>query len=287
MHLIRTVTELRAYRAATRLARQRVGFVPTMGALHAGHVSLTAQARDECDVVIASIFVNPTQFNDARDLAAYPRTEADDAAQLERVGVDAIFAPTAAEMYPDGFATFVDVGPIAEPLEGATRGAVHFRGVATVVAKLLNLVQPERAYFGQKDAQQVLVITRMVRDLDLPVEIVVCPTVREHDGLALSSRNARLTPDARRRAVGLSAALFRMRDEAQRGERRAPALVTRGLDLLAQHGIREQDVDYLAVVDRNTLAPLEVVEGDALLAVAAHVDGVRLIDNVVLSHFPS
>jgi pantoate--beta-alanine ligase len=283
MHLIRTVTELRAYRATTRLARQRVGFVPTMGALHAGHVSLTAQARDECDVVIASIFVNPTQFNDARDLAAYPRTEADDAAQLERVGVDAIFAPTAAEMYPDGFATFVDVGPIAEPLEGATRGAVHFRGVATVVAKLLNIVQPDRAYFGQKDAQQVLVISRMVRDLDLPVEIVVCPTVRERDGLALSSRNARLTPDARRRALGLSAALFRMRDEAQQGERRASALVAHGMDILAQHGIGAGDVDYLAVVDRNTLAPLEYVEGNALLAVAAHVDGVRLIDNVVLS----
>lgn len=287
MHLIRTVTELRAYRAATRLAGQRVGFVPTMGALHAGHVSLTAQARDECDVVIASIFVNPTQFNDARDLAAYPRTEANDAAQLERVGVDAIFAPTAAEMYPDGFATFVDVGPIAEPLEGATRGAVHFRGVATVVAKLLNLVQPDRAYFGQKDAQQVLVITRMVRDLDLPVEIVVCPTIREHDGLALSSRNARLTPDARRRALGLSAALFRMRDEVQHGEQRAAALVTRGLGTLAEHGIGAEHVDYLAVVDRNTLAPLEYVEGDALLTVAAHVDGVRLIDNVVLSHFPT
>ncbi len=283
MHLIRTVTELRAYRAATRLARQRVGFVPTMGALHAGHVSLTAQARDECEVVIASIFVNPTQFNDARDLAAYPRTEADDAAQLERVGVDAIFAPTAAEMYPDGFATFVDVGPIAEPLEGATRGAVHFRGVATVVAKLLNIVQPDRAYFGQKDAQQVLVISRMVRDLDLPVEIVVCPTVREHDGLALSSRNARLTPDARRRALGLSAALFHMRDEVLKGERRAAALVAHGMNLLARHGIGAGDVDYLAVVDRNTLMPLEYVGGDALLAVAAHVDGVRLIDNVVLS----
>jgi pantoate--beta-alanine ligase len=285
MQLIRTIAEWRVLRDAARRAGRTVGFVPTMGALHAGHLALAAQARAECELVVASIFVNPTQFNDARDLAAYPRTESADAAQLEHVGVDVIFAPLAAEMYPGGFATVIDVGPIAEPLEGATRGTVHFRGVATVVAKLLNIVQPDRAYFGQKDAQQVLVIKRLVRDLDMPVDVVVCPTVREPDGLALSSRNARLSPDARRRALGLSAALFRMRDDVREGERRAAALVKHGLDTLAQHDIAGAHIDYLAVVDRNTLAPLEVVAGEALLAVAAHVDGVRLIDNVVLSPF--
>ncbi len=282
MQLIRTIAEWRALRDTARRAGRRVGFVPTMGALHAGHLALAAQARAECEMAVASIFVNPTQFNDARDLEAYPRTEASDAAQLAQVGVDVIFAPSAVEMYPDGFATSIDVGPIAEPLEGATRGAVHFRGVATVVAKLLNIIQPDRAYFGQKDAQQVLVITRLVRDLDLPVEIVTCPTVREPDGLALSSRNARLSPDARHRALGLSAALFRMRDDAMSGARRAEVLQATGFDVLSHHGILSEHVDYLAVVDRNTLAPLEVVEDGALIAIAAHVDGVRLIDNIVL-----
>jgi len=253
-----------------------------MGALHAGHLALATQARTECDVVVATIFVNPRQFNDARDLAAYPRTEASDAAHLAGVGVDVIFAPAADVMYPAGFSTTVDVGAVAEPLEGATRGAVHFRGVATVVTKLLNIVQPDRAYFGQKDAQQVLVIKRLVRDLDLPVEIVVCPTVREADGLALSSRNARLTPDARRSALGLSAALFTMRKHIASGERHVPTLLQHGFAVLAQHGIAADDVDYLAITDRDTLQSLDHVTQDALIAIAAHVHGVRLIDNILV-----
>ncbi len=282
MVVIRTITALRAHLLPARRGGRIVGFVPTMGALHAGHLSLAATARGECDLVVSSIFVNPTQFNDARDLAAYPRTEAQDTAQLEHAGVDVIFAPTAHEIYPTGFSTTIDVGAIAEPLEGATRGAVHFRGVATVVAKLLNMVQPDRAYFGQKDAQQVLVIQRLVRDLDLPVQIVVCPTVRESDGLALSSRNARLAADGRQRARGLSAALFAMRDRITAGELHAASIRAHGFDVLAQHGITADHVDYLAMADRETLQPLEQATGAVLLAVAAHVDGVRLIDNVIL-----
>lgn len=280
--VIRTVTALRDVLRDARRTERTIGCVPTMGALHAGHLALASQARAECDVVVATIFVNPTQFNDARDLAAYPRTEASDAAQLAGVGVHVVFAPGPEEMYPAGFSTTVDVGQVAEPLEGAARGAVHFRGVATVVTKLLNIVQPDRAYFGQKDAQQVLVIKRLVRDLDIPVQVVVCPTVREADGLALSSRNARLTPEARRSALGLSAALFTMRDHIAAGERHVPTLLQHGFAVLAQHGIAADHVDYLAITDRDTLHPLDHITQGALIAVAAHVHGVRLIDNILV-----
>jgi pantoate--beta-alanine ligase len=231
-------------------------------------------------VVVASIFVNPTQFNDARDLAAYPRTEAEDSVQLAEAGVDFLFAPSASEVYPDGFSTTIEVGAIAEPLEGATRGPAHFRGVATVVAKLLNIVQPHAAFFGQKDAQQVLVVRRMVSDLDIPVEIIACPTVREVDGLAMSSRNARLSPDARRTALGISAALFAMRRAAESGTHAAEALRTLGLDEMARHGIEHPAVDYLSVVNARTLEPIDDVRNGALFVTAAHVGDVRLIDNV-------
>ena len=280
MRVIRTVADIRDALTALRRDRRRIGFVPTMGALHEGHLSLVRQAREDCDVVVASIFVNPTQFNDARDLAAYPRTETEDSARLVEVGVDILFAPESREVYPDGFSTTVDVGAIAEPLEGATRGAVHFRGVATVVAKLLNIVQPHAAFFGQKDAQQVLVVRRMVSDLDIPVEVIACPTVREADGLAMSSRNARLSPTARKAALGLSAALFAMRNAAESGTLAAEALRSVGLQVMAQHGIEPSAVDYLAVVNNRTLQPVDDVSAGALLLTAVHVGGVRLIDNV-------
>ena len=280
MRLIRTVAELRDALAVPRREGRRIGFVPTMGALHDGHLSLVGEARANCDVVVASIFVNPTQFNDARDLAAYPRTEADDSARLAEGGVDIVFAPDVAAIYPDGFSTTVDVGAITEPLEGATRGAMHFRGVATVVAKLLNIVQPDAAFFGQKDAQQVLVVRRMVSDLDIPVEVIACPTVRESDGLAMSSRNARLSADARKSAVGISAGLFTMRKAAESGTHGADALRNIGLHVMSQHGIEQSAVDYLAVVDDRTLQPVDDVRGGALLVTAVHVGGVRLIDNV-------
>ena len=282
MRVIRTVAEIRDALAVAHRDGLRIGFVPTMGALHEGHLSLVRQARTDCDVVVASIFVNPTQFNDARDLAAYPRTEAEDSARLADGGVDMLFAPANSEVYPDGFSTTIDVGAITEPLEGATRGAVHFRGVTTVVAKLLNIVQPHAAYFGQKDAQQVLVVRRMVSDLDIPVEVIACPTVREADGLAMSSRNARLSPTARKSALGLSAALFAMRNAAESGTHSTEALRTLGLDVMAQHGIERSAVDYLAVVDNRTLQPVDDVSTGALLLIAAHVGGVRLIDNVAV-----
>ena len=282
MRLIRTVAELRDALAAPRREGRRIGFVPTMGALHEGHLSLVRQARAGCDVVVGSIFVNPAQFNDARDLAAYPRTEAEDRARLAEAGVDLVFAPADSEVYPDGFSTIVDVGAIAEPLEGAARGAAHFRGVATVVAKLLNIVQPHAAYFGRKDAQQVLVVRRMVRDLDIPVEVIACPTVREPDGLAMSSRNTRLSAGARATARGIPAALFAMRDAARAGTLGADAMRAIGMAVLAQHGIDASAVDYLAVVDRDTLQPVDRAHGGTLVVTAVHVDGVRLIDNVEL-----
>lgn len=282
MRLVRTVAELRRALGVERLASRRIGFVPTMGALHEGHLSLARRARAECDVVVCSVFVNPTQFNDARDLDAYPRTEAADAALLDAAGVDIIFAPGVDEMYPEGSTTSVDVGDIAEPLEGVARGTAHFRGVATVVAKLLNIVQPQVAYFGQKDAQQVLVVRRLVRDLDMPVEIVACPVVREADGLAMSSRNARLSRDARADALGLSAALHRIEAMVADGERACGTLIAAGLEILASHRIPGSAVDYLAIVDAATLQPLARVTDGALVAVAAHVGGVRLIDNLVV-----
>ena len=285
MRVIRTVAELRDALAMPRREGRRIGFVPTMGALHEGHLSLVRQARATCDVVVASIFVNPTQFNDARDLAAYPRTEAEDSARLADAGVDMLFAPEVGAIYPNGFSTTIDAGAITEPQEGATRGAGHFRGVATVVAKLLNIVQPHAAFFGQKDAQQVLVVRRMVTDLDIPVEVIACPTVREPDGLAMSSRNARLSSDARTAASGISAALLAMRKAAESGTQAADALRSIGLDVMAQHGIEQAAVDYLAVVDSGTLQPISAVRGGAirggaLFVTAAHVGGVRLIDNV-------
>jgi pantoate--beta-alanine ligase len=280
--VVRTVPELRATVARERSALRRIALVPTMGALHEGHLSLIRQAKSECDFVVMSLFVNPTQFNEKRDLDAYPRNEANDVRIASAAGCDLVFAPSADEMYPPGFGTTIDVGQIALPLEGEARGPIHFRGVATVVAKLFNMVAPDLAYFGQKDAQQTLVIRRLVRDLDLPVHVRVCPTVREADGLAMSSRNVRLTPQARKQALGINAALHIVLHDVRHGERGASALTARGMQTLAAHGIDAAHVDYLAIADLETLAPVEFVTGPVLVAIAAHVGGVRLIDNLIV-----
>jgi pantoate--beta-alanine ligase len=281
MRTIRTVAEMRAWLGNVRAEGRSVGLVPTMGAFHAGHHSLMRAAREEQDSVVVSLFVNPAQFNDSHDLAAYPRTEANDAAEAAELGVDVLFAPPVSEIYPEGFATTVQVTGLSEVLEGAERGPGHFAGVCTVVNKLLNIVSPDVAYFGQKDAQQVAVVKRMVRDLDMPVRIEVLPTVRERDGLALSSRNVRLSPQDRVRALGLSRALNAAAAVVAAGERDADAIRAAAL---AEIG--DLRAEYLAIVDPLTFAPLRTVTARALVAIAAQVGPVRLIDNIVLEPIP-
>lgn len=279
MITLRTVAEARARVATARAAGRAVALVPTMGAFHAGHEALMRAARDAADEVIVSLFVNPAQFNDARDLEAYPRSEEEDAGTAGALGVDVLFAPSVAEVYPAGFATAVTVGGLSDVLEGASRPG-HFAGVCTVVAKLLNMVGPDVVYFGQKDAQQVVVVRRMVRDLDLPVRLEVVPTVRELDGLALSSRNRRLSPADRERAVSLSRALRAAEEAVADGEREATRIRDAALTALAmQNGIQPE---YLAIVHPDTLEPLDRLNGRALVAVAAYVGPARLIDNVLI-----
>ncbi|MBB4664009.1 pantoate--beta-alanine ligase [Conexibacter arvalis] len=275
LRIVRTVAELRALLDPARRAGQRIGLVPTMGAFHDGHRSLMERAAGTCDLVVVSLFVNPTQFAPTEDLSAYPRDEARDAAIAEGAGVGVLFAPGVEEVYPDGFATTVSVRGLTDGLEGARRPG-HFDGVATVVAKLLNMVQPTVAFFGQKDAQQALVIRRLVRDLDLPVRIEVCPTVREPDGLAMSSRNAYLGPEDRARAVGLSRALAAGERAIAGGERDPDRIAEIGRAVLADHGI---EPEYFAVVSERALTPVAWIEDDVLLAVAARVGPARLIDN--------
>jgi pantoate--beta-alanine ligase len=281
MRTIRTVAEMRAWLGNARAEARTVGLVPTMGAFHAGHHSLMQAAREEEDSIVVSLFVNPAQFNDTRDLAAYPRTESNDAAEAAELGVDVLFAPPVTEIYPEGFATTVQVAGLSEVLEGAERGPGHFAGVCTVVNKLLNIVGPDVAYFGQKDAQQVAVVKRMVRDLDMPVRIEVLPTVREPDGLALSSRNVRLSPDERARALGLSRALRAAGEAVAAGERDADRVRAAALAELG-----DLKPEYLALVDPLTFAPLHTVSARTLVAVAAQVGPVRLIDNIVLEPVP-
>lgn len=277
--IVRTVADLRA--ALTPHRADGIGFVPTMGALHEGHLSLVRAARAENTVVVLSIFVNPTQFGEAADLAAYPRTEDDDVALASHAGADLIFAPSVAEMYPAGFATTVSVGgAITGTLEGAVRGRSHFDGVATVVAKLLISVQPDRAYFGAKDAQQVVVVRRMVADLGLPVAVRALPTSRDADGLARSSRNARLSPAERELASVVPRALRRAQDAFADGIRDPLRLRAEvGTELAAAGLVAE----YVEVVDAADLEPLARVERPALLALAVRVGPVRLIDNVTLA----
>jgi pantoate--beta-alanine ligase len=279
MRIVRTIAEMRAQSLAWRRDGKRFGFVPTMGAFHAGHISLMEQARAQCGLVVTSLFVNPTQFNEAADLAAYPRDEASDAKMASDAGVDVLFAPTAEEMYPTGFATTIAVGGLEDVLEGAMRGPQHFRGVATVVNKLFNIVAPHAAFFGQKDAQQVAVIKRMVADLAMPVEIVVCDIVREADGLAMSSRNVRLKGDDRTRALALWRGLQAAKKAVDDGERDGVAIAAAGTKVMHADGI---EPEYFAVVDRASLVPLTALSGDVLIAVAARVGPVRLIDNLVM-----
>ena len=268
-----------AHTAADLDLEGSVGLVPTMGAFHEGHLRLMRSARAECDVVVVSLFVNPTQFGPSEDLARYPRDIERDTRLLEAAGCDLLFAPAAFEMYPAGFETIVDVGAVAAPLEGARRPG-HFRGVATVVMKLFGILQPDRAYFGQKDAQQVAVLKKMVRDLDVLVDVRACPTVRETDGLAMSSRNVYLDPEDRRAAPALHRALAAARDRWTAGERDAEALRRAMRSVLeAEPRIR---VDYVSVADPETCRELQRVEGPALLSLAAAVGKARLIDNVVV-----
>ena len=276
MRIVRTIDELRGVLEPRRREGARIGLVPTMGFFHDGHLSLMRRAREASDVVVVSLFVNPTQFNDAADLEAYPRDETRDAAMAQSAGVDLLFAPDAREMYRHDATTSVVVGGVSESLEGASRGPGHFRGVATVVAKLLNIVQPGVAYFGQKDAQQVLVIRRMVRDLDVPVRVEVCPTVREPDGLAMSSRNVRLSATARAQALALKHGLDAAAAAMARGERDASKVEHRAREEMKLFRV---EPEYVALVSAETLAPLRTLAGEVLLAVAATVGGVRLIDN--------
>ncbi len=277
MNIARTIAEVRAWRHGGS-----VGLVPTMGALHAGHLSLVHAARAANERVAVSIFVNPMQFGPKEDLARYPRTFEADCALLEEHGVEVVFAPEPAQIYPDGFATAVDPGPVGTRLDGVSRPG-HFVGVATVVAKLFQIFTPDRAYFGQKDAAQVAVLRQVVRDLAFPVEMVVCPTVREQDGLALSSRNRYLSPEERARALLLSRALRAGESLAHRGVSQAEPLLHAARTVLAQEPGFE--LDYLALVDPDTLLPVFKLEPAraALLAVAGWVGSTRLIDNVLLT----
>jgi pantoate--beta-alanine ligase len=280
MRTVRSVAELRSALAPARRDGLTIGLVPTMGAMHDGHLSLLARAREQCDVVVVSLFVNPAQFNERADLERYPRDERRDADLAAAAGADVLFAPTVQEVYPPGFATSVEVLGITGRLEGVARGAEHFRGVSTVVTKLLCMAMPDVAYFGQKDAQQVLVIRRLARDLNLPVRIEALPTVREPDGLALSSRNALLDADGRARALALPAALHAARAHAAAGERSAVALLDAAREAMRPFGV---EPEYVALVEPDTLEPLDTLAGEALLALAARIGEVRLIDNAILS----
>jgi pantoate--beta-alanine ligase len=272
--IIRSNAEMRAHREQ---ARGTVGLVPTMGAFHGGHHALMRAARERCDEVVVSLFVNPAQFNEPADLDAYPRDEARDAAEAVELGIDVLYAPPVEEVYPPGFATSVRVEGLSDVLEGAQRGSGHFAGVCTVVTKLFHVVTPDVAYFGQKDAQQVAVLRRMVRDLDLPIEMAIIPTVREPDGLAMSSRNQRLTPDERIRALALPRALTVAEEEIAAGERDAETIAARARAAMA--GVQPE---YLALVDPDSFQPVATVDGRVLIAVAAPIGAIRLIDNTIV-----
>jgi pantoate--beta-alanine ligase len=277
MRVVHTIAEARAVR---RALPGTWGFVPTMGYLHEGHLSLIRRARAENDRVAVSIFVNPTQFGPHEDYARYPRDLERDLRLLEPLGVDLVFVPSVEEMYPPGFQTWVIVEEVSRPLEGASRPG-HFRGVATVVAKLFHILQPDRAYFGQKDAQQTVVIRRMVQDLNIPVEIVICPTVREPDGLAMSSRNTYLNPEERRSATVLFRALQIAKARYEAGERDAERLREAMREVIRAEPLAR--IDYVSVADPETLRELEQVEGPALLSLAVYIGTTRLIDNIMLT----
>lgn len=278
MRICESVEEMRKARVLMRQDR-RVGLVPTMGALHEGHLSLVRAARGRCDAVAVSIFVNPTQFGPGEDLAKYPRQFARDCELLEKEGIEILFAPAVEEMYPGGESTWVWVEGLSEKLDGRSRPG-HFRGVTTVVAKLFHIIEPGAAFFGQKDAAQIAVTRRMVRDLNFPVEIVACPIVREPDGLAMSSRNAYLSSEGRGHALALHRSLERALEKFQAGERDSAKLISAGREVVA----REDGValDYFEIVDPDSLDPVERILRPALVAVAARVGATRLIDNMLL-----
>lgn len=276
MKICATIPEVRA---AARASQGRLGLVPTMGALHDGHLSLVRAAKAQCDAVAVSIFVNPTQFGPTEDLAKYPRQFEQDCRLLEKEGVEILFAPVVDEIYPQGAVTWVVVEGLSEKLDGRSRPG-HFRGVTTIVAKLFHIIEPDAAFFGQKDAAQLAVIRRMVVDLDFPVEIVACPIVREPDGLAMSSRNAYLNREERARALVLQRALLAVRRQFDAGERCAEKLISAGKDVL--NGEAQVRLDYFEVVDQDTLESVERISQKTLVAVAAYVGSTRLIDNIVL-----
>jgi pantoate--beta-alanine ligase len=279
MQILRTVNQLRGWSRAARAAGKTVGLVPTMGALHEGHASLIRAARTRSGAVAVSIFVNPTQFGPHEDFALYPRSFDADCALAESLGADAVFAPSVEEMYPAGTTTFVDVEALSTRLDGASRPG-HFRGVTTIVTKLFVAAEPDLAFFGQKDAAQVAVLRRMTLDLRLGTEIVVCPIVREPDGLALSSRNVYLNADERRQALALSRAIRWVEAMFARGQQRASILIEAARGILGEQPLIR--IDYVALVDWNTLEPLDTAVPGALFAMAAWVGTTRLIDNTIL-----
>ena len=276
MRTVITLTDLRSLRPTFA---GKVGLVPTMGYLHEGHLSLIRRAREECDHVVVSIFVNPTQFGPKEDLSKYPRDLNRDLGLIEPLGVDLVWVPTAEVMYPKGYQTWVEVETVTRPLEGAMRPG-HFRGVTTVVAKLFNGVQPQRAYFGQKDAQQAAVIRQMTRDLNFPIEIVVCPIVREPDGLAMSSRNVYLDAEERKAATVLYRSLNAAKNVHQNGERDAEELRRIMREVIATEPLAQ--MQYVSCADYDTLEELETVTGKTLLSMAVFLGKTRLIDNIVL-----
>lgn len=281
MQIITSVSEMQSLAAQLRVQGKNIGLVPTMGALHEGHLSLVKIASDRADIVVVSIFVNPTQFGPSEDFSKYPRPIEADVAACEAAGVDYVFNPSPEEIYPKGYSTYIGEEHIAKPLEGASRPS-HFRGVTTVVAKLFNIVRPHFAVFGQKDAQQVAVIHKMVVDLNFDVEVVVAPTLREADGLAMSSRNRYLTNTQRIEALVLSRALRKALEMVAAGERRVDRLIAEATHLIAQQ--RRVRVIYVSIVDRVTMEAVkgEITPGKGVMTIAAWVDEVRLIDNEIL-----
>ena len=279
MKIIKSIQEIKNIITDEKSKGKSIGFVPTMGYLHDGHLSLMKRAKEENDVVVISIFVNPIQFGQGEDYEVYPRDIERDSKLAESVGVDYIFAPEVKEMYPEGYNTFVEVLGVTDKLCGASRPG-HFKGVTTVVTKLFNIVTPDKAYFGQKDAQQVYVIKQMVRDLNMNVKIISCPIVREHDGLALSSRNTYLLEEERKQALVLSKSLFWAKDMINKGERNAKTLIEGIKSMINEMPLA--DIDYVKIIDYDTFKEVEELKGNILIALAVKIGKTRLIDNILV-----
>jgi len=279
MEIAKTIQSVRALVKAARREGKTIGLVPTMGALHSGHLSLVKAANKQTDFVVVSIFVNPSQFGQGEDFENYPRDLKADAKACERAGVDVIFAPTVQQMYPRENLTWVNVENLTETLCGRSRPG-HFRGVTTICAKLFNIVMPDTAFFGQKDAQQAIVIKRMVDDLNMPLEIVVCPTVREENSLAISSRNIYLTETEKKDSTVLYEALQKCREMIQKGVTNSRALITEMRSMIEQ--VPSAKIDYISIVDAETLQEVARAEGKILIALAVHIGRARLIDNILM-----